>query len=149
VDKIISHIHMENNITIYTDGGSRGNPGPAAAGVVILKNGEEIKKIGKTLGVTTNNVAEYTAVVEGLRWLVEHKEEVGEYKAIHFYMDSLLLCQQLKGVYKIKQPHLRSLMYIIRELESKLAVSISYTHIRREFNKRADAMVNLALDNLL
>lgn len=140
---------MGNNLIIYTDGGSRGNPGPAASGVVISKNGEVIKKIGKTLGVTTNNVAEYTAVVEGLRWVLEHQQEVGEYNGINFYMDSLLLCQQLKGIYKIKQPHLRSLMQTIRELEAKIPASITYTHVRRELNKEADKMVNLALDNLL
>src|SRR5690242_598783 len=109
---------MINSISIFTDGGSRGNPGPAASGVVISKNGEVIKKIGKTLGVTTNNVAEYTAVIEGLAWMVEHSREVGEYVAINFYMDSLLLCQQIKGIYRIKQPHLASLMYKIRQLES-------------------------------
>jgi ribonuclease HI len=140
---------MINSISIFTDGGSRGNPGPAASGVVISKNGEVIKKIGKTLGVTTNNVAEYTAVIEGLAWMVEHSREVGEYVAINFYMDSLLLCQQIKGIYRIKQPHLASLMYKIRQLESKIHVPITYTHVPREKNKDADRMVNLALDNLL
>ncbi len=140
---------MTNNITIFTDGGSRGNPGPAASGVVILKGEVVIKKIGKTLGITTNNVAEYTAVLEALLWIAEHKEEVGEYEKIDFFMDSLLLCQQLKGVFKIKQPHLRTLMYKIREVENKIATPISYTHIPREKNKEADKMVNLALDNLL
>ena len=140
---------MTNSIIIYTDGGSRGNPGPSASGVVISKSGEVLKKIGKTLGITTNNVAEYTAVVEGLKWVVEHSMEVGEYDAIHFFMDSLLLCQQLKGIFKIKQPHLAALMVMIRELESKITVPITYTHVPREKNKEADAMVNLALDNLL
>lgn len=140
---------MEHNIIVYTDGGSRGNPGPAASGVVISQNGNVVKKIGKTLGITTNNVAEYTAVIEGLQWIVENKATLGEYHAIHFYMDSLLLCQQLKGIYKIKQPHLQSLMHKIRQLESEITVPITYTHVRREHNKAADAMVNLALDNLL
>ncbi|MDE2025298.1 MAG: ribonuclease HI family protein [Patescibacteria group bacterium] len=140
---------MENNIIVYTDGGSRGNPGPAASGVVISKNGTVIKKIGKTLGITTNNVAEYTAVIEGLQWISKNAETIGEYNAVHFFMDSLLLCQQLKRIYKIKQPHLQSLMFKIRQLESEITAPISYTHVRREQNKAADAMVNLALDNLL
>lgn len=140
---------MTNNITIFTDGGSRGNPGPAACGVVITKGESNLIKIGKTLGVTTNNVAEYTAVLEALQWITQHPQEAGEYDGVDFYMDSLLLCQQLKGVFKIKQPHLLSLMHKIRELENKILVPITYTHVRREKNKEADKMVNLALDNLL
>ena len=140
---------MENNIIVFTDGGSRGNPGPSACGVVIRKGEGVIKKIGKTLGITTNNVAEYTGVIEALGWITKNRETIGEFERVEFYMDSLLLCQQLKRVYKVKQPHLQMLMYKIRELEDQIHKTITYSHVPREKNKEADAMVNLALDNLL
>ncbi len=136
-------------LSIYTDGGSRGNPGPAALGVAIFEGEKPIHKIGKTLGITTNNVAEYSAILEALLWVEQNRELIGDISGINFFMDSLLACQQLKGIYRIKQPHLQSLMIQIRKIELKLRVKISYTHIPREKNKEADKMVNLALDNNL
>ncbi len=136
-------------LSVYTDGGSRGNPGPAALGVVILEEDTPIHKIGKTLGITTNNVAEYSAILASLEWIAQNRELIGDISGINFFMDSLLACQQLKGIYKIKQPHLQEIMIKIRKIEIALRVKITYTHIPREKNKEADRMVNLALDNNL
>lgn len=136
-------------LSIFTDGGSRGNPGPAALGVVILAGDKVLHRIGKTLGITTNNVAEYSAILEALTWVEHNRELIGDISGINFFMDSLLACQQLKGIYRIKQPHLQELMIKIRKIELNLRLKITYTHVPREKNKEADKMVNLALDNNL
>lgn len=135
-----------NEIIIFTDGGSRGNPGPAALGVYIQDlNGKELARIGKRLGETTNNIAEYSAIVEGLLWCLENKNKLKIGK-INFYMDSLLAYSQISGIYKIKNDKLRMLIFEIKKLENQIALPISYAHIRREKNKMADLMVNQALD---
>jgi ribonuclease HI len=136
-------------ITIFTDGGARGNPGPAALGVFITnKQNEVLAKIGKYLGVATNNVAEYAAIIEGVNWLVENMEAMQIEKA-DFYMDSLLAYSQLVGLFKIKNEKIREMVFEIRQKEVKLGFPIFYHHVPREKNKEADAMVNLALDNEL
>jgi len=136
-------------ISIFTDGGARGNPGPAALGVYIEDQGKkELARIGKTLGETTNNVAEYSAIIEGLNWALENKKE-HEIGKIIFYMDSKLAYSQLIGIYKIKNSNIRDLVFKIRQLEQALNIPIFYNHIPRERNKKADFMVNLALDNKL
>jgi len=138
-----------SKIIIFTDGGSRGNPGPAALGVSIQNaEGKVLDSIGKTLGVTTNNVAEYSAIVEGFNWLLNNKEKLN-INAVDFYMDSQLACSQLNGLYKIKNPAIRDFVFAIHQKEAELNFPISYTHVPREQNKLADAMVNQALDNQL
>ena len=136
-----------SKISIFTDGGSRGNPGPSAYGFVIKKDEKDLHKEGKVLGITTNNVAEYNGVLASLTWLENHREHLLHVSEINFFMDSLLLCQQLKGIYKIKKPHLVAIMHKIRETEGELGVHFTYTHVYREKNKEADAMVNIALDS--
>ena len=131
-------------LLINCDGGSRGNPGPAAYGVTIMTpDGVEIEGIGETIGVATNNVAEYSAVVRGL----ERCAELGA-RAVHVRSDSQLLIEQLKGNYKVKSANLRPLhaeaLRLARALER-----VTYEHVRREQNVRADELVNLALDGLL
>jgi ribonuclease HI len=138
------------SITIYTDGGSRGNPGPAALGTYIeSEDGSEIKSIGKTLGITTNNVAEYSAIKEGLDWVFENLSDMPNLIKINFFMDSNLAASQLNGYYKIKNSGLREIFFEIKKLEAQIKIPISYTHIPREKNKKADRLVNLALDNKL
>lgn len=135
-------------LNIYTDGGSRGNPGPAALGVYIENdNGEMLVEIGKTLGITTNNIAEYSAIVAGLTWILENKEALINLSKINFFMDSNLAASQLNGIYKIKNANLRALFFIAKQREAEIKVPIYYTHIPREENKKADRLVNLALDN--
>ena len=136
-----------SDVIIFTDGGARGNPGPAAYGVFIKsEKGEVLARIGKYLGETTNNVAEYSAIIEGLRWVLENKDKIRPQK-ISFYMDSLLAYSQLVGLYKVKNEKLRELVFEIRKLEAQIPIPITYNHIPREKNKLADALVNLALDN--
>lgn len=134
---------------VYTDGGSRGNPGPAAIGVYIADgNNKELAKIGKKIGETTNNVAEYSAIVEGFIWLLENKTK-HDIKEVYFYMDSQLAYSQIVGLYKVKNDRIRDFIFEIRQKEAELGIPVFYNHIFREKNKNADLMVNLALDNML
>lgn len=134
-------------INVYTDGGARGNPGPAAIGVFIVHGKNAVlARIGKKIGHATNNVAEYTAVIEGLAWIAKNIDKLS-IDRINFFLDSQLVVSQLNGIYKIKNSVLRELLFSIREKEASLGSVISYTHIRREKNKEADRLVNMALDN--
>lgn len=137
---------------VHADGGARGNPGPAAVGVVIEEvksdKGKVISKtllteFGKGIGEATNNVAEYHAVLEGLRNL---KSEDKKNITIQFYLDSNLVVQQLNGKFKVKDPTLRNLLMQVRLLEAEAGGSVTYSYIPREQNRRADFLVNRALD---
>jgi ribonuclease HI len=137
------------DIIIFTDGGARGNPGPAALGVFITnKNNETLARIGKYLGETTNNIAEYSAILEGLIWSIKNKQSK-KIEKISFYMDSQLAYSQLSGLYKIKNEKIREIVFEIRKKEAELSIPIFYNHIKREKNTQADLLVNLALDNKL
>ncbi len=129
-------------IEIYTDGGSRGNPGPAAYGFIVKSQGQTIHKQNGYIGIATNNTAEYTAVLEALKWLTEKFKN----ENLKFFMDSQLVVSQMSGLYKVKNNNIRDLLFKIRELESNFT-SVSLTHIPREENMEADRQVNLALDN--
>lgn len=136
-------------IKIYTDGGSRGNPGQAAIGVYIVSaDNKELARIGKKIGEATNNVAEYSAILEGLSWVLANKEKYDVSQA-HFYMDSQLAYSQIVGIYKVKNETIRDFIVKIRQKEAELGIPIFYNHIARERNKNADKLVNLALDNRL
>ena len=131
----------ENTVTIYTDGGSRGNPGPSAAGYVILNYLQEvIAEGGEYLGITTNNQAEYHGVRIGLERALELK-----YRRVDFKIDSMLVVNQMKGLYKIKNRELWPINERIRELMKKFD-KVTFTHVQREFNQLADGMVNKTLD---
>lgn len=137
-------------IRVFTDGGSRGNPGEAASGVYITDtNGTELASLGIRLGITTNNVAEYTAVIEAFNWLLTHREKIDNSSGIAFFMDSKLVASQLTGQFKVKHPNMQPLFLSVKQKEHELGVRVTYTHIPREQNKMADKMVNAALDNLL
>lgn len=135
-------------LTIHTDGGARGNPGPAAIGVVIEKDGKSLAQIGKTIGETTNNVAEYTAVIEALVWIKENVSKAGESEK-NFFLDSTLVVNQLNGTFKIKDAKLRELLTKIRSLEGEVGGGTRYTYVPREQNSSADSLVNRALDEAL
>lgn len=140
---------MNDFINIYTDGGARGNPGPAAIGVYITDpNGKEITGFGEKIGVATNNVAEYKAVLEALSWVAENKKTLKIAK-INFFLDSLLVYSQIVGLYKVKDPKLRGLVFSVREKEAEVNMPTFYKHIPREQNKKADSYVNEALDNVV
>ena len=126
---------------IYSDGGSRGNPGPSASGFVVMNEaGEVVSEGGAYLGITTNNVAEYQAVYLGL----ERAQELGV-KVIDFRMDSLLVVNQMNGLWKIKNPDLTIIHNRIKELSGRFD-KVTFSHVRREYNKLADGMVNKILD---
>jgi ribonuclease HI len=131
------------HLTIYCDGGARGNPGPAGVGVVIIEaNGRE-KKFNKFIGVKTNNQAEYEAVLYALEIvLAEYKELV----KVDFYLDSELVVKQLNSEYKIKNQELGSLLIKIRNLIIKHDLETTFKHIPREKNHHADRLVNQAID---
>ena len=133
-----------NKLFVYTDGGARGNPGPAAIGVFIFdSNNRELLRLGKRIGETTNNVAEYTAVIEALYWLKENKNKLQLINySINFFLDSKLVVNQLNGYYKIKDYKLRELSLKIRELEQEIGGNICYSFIPRERNTIADSLVN-------
>lgn len=132
---------------VYTDGGARGNPGPAAIGVVFIDEDKEIGHISKTIGIATNNVAEYTAVIEALSWLISNFKKISSFDKIQFFLDSQLVVSQLNGLFKVKNSNLRELIFEIRKKESELAKEVFYSYIPREKNKLADNFVNEALDN--
>lgn len=137
-----------NKLIIYTDGGARGNPGPAAIGVIIyLESGQTkiLTTIGKFIGKTTNNVAEYSAVIEAYRWIITNQEKI-EFKNIEFYLDSNLVVNQLNGSFKLKSSHLLNLFFEIKKLQQKVKSNFNYFYIPREKNKEADAIVNKILD---
>lgn len=132
------------NLIIYCDGGSRGNPGLAASAFIIFdKDFKELVGVGKYLGIATNNVAEYTAVLEALNWLLKNKDTNNK---IFFYLDSQLVVNQLNGVFKIKDSNLLSLATKIKLQEKLFTTKIIYQYIPREKNKKADLLVNKTLD---
>lgn len=139
-----------NKIEVFCDGGSRGNPGPAGIGVVIRRvenNDNTQKEISKFIGTTTNNQAEYTAVIEALNWLNENIESLDKKIDIQFYLDSLLVVEQINGNYKIKNEGLKPLYQNVQELISSLKHPVTFTHVLRDKNSQADKLVNRALDN--
>lgn len=131
-------------LVLNTDGGARGNPGPSACGAVIRNEaGEIIKEMGTYLGIATNNVAEYEGLILGLSACIEKNATHVQVK-----MDSELIVKQLRGEYKVKNETLISLYKKTKELESKIG-NVEYTHVRREFNKDADKLVNEVLDSTM
>jgi ribonuclease HI len=128
-------------LVVHVDGGARGNPGPAAAGAVIsTPDGEVLDEVGETLGVATNNVAEYEGLLLGLR----RARALGA-SEVDVYNDSELVARQLTGAYKVKHPALRPL-YEQARAELGAFDRWSITSVPRAQNARADALVNAALD---
>lgn len=134
----------EKNLKIFCDGGARGNPGPAASAFVVYKDGKQFHKASKFIGKTTNNVAEYSAVIMALEWLTE--EDTKEIDTTSFVLDSELVTKQLNGLYKIKNEKLRQLVIMAKDLEKKINGRVTYTWSPRSKNKVADSLVNKELD---
>jgi ribonuclease HI len=137
-------VSAREEVTVYCDGGARGNPGPAAIGAVVLDTSSEpperLATVSEAIGVATNNVAEYRAVIEGLKAARSFGARVLRLRA-----DSMLVIRQLEGVWKVKQQHLRPLhaeaLALLNGYEH-----IDLAHVRREQNVDADLLVNAALD---
>jgi len=137
---LINAVTPQAELVIHTDGGSRGNPGPSAIGVVITTpDGRHIESFGKYLGVTTNNQAEYQAVIAGLMAAEKYQPQ-----KLEFFLDSELIVKQLTGVYRVKNAELRPHFQKIHKLTAGLAVG--FHHVLREHNQLADIEVNKALD---
>lgn len=136
----------KDKIVIHTDGGSRGNPGPAAIGVIIEGSGIGKKEYGEYIGVTTNNEAEYQAVIFALKKL---KQLVGNDKArtsqVVFYMDSELLVKQLTHQYKVKEENIQKLFLEVHNLQLDFG-KVEFKHVLRGKNTEADRLVNQVLD---
>lgn len=136
------------HFTLYADGGSRGNPGPAGAGAVVFDNlGKRVVEVADFLGVATNNIAEYEALLRGLKALAESfPEDIIRSTPLTIRMDSKLVIEQLKGAYKVKHPNLVPRYLEVRNVLSRSFGTVTYEHVRREFNKDADALANQAMD---
>ncbi len=132
---------MSKKLIIYTDGASRGNPGPASFGVFITDEAGYSMELKGALGHQTNNFAEYTAVIEALKWLSLHTEKAAELRS-----DSELLIKQLTGEYKVKSDTIKPLHAEIKSLLLNNELNVQFKHVRREFNKEADRLANEALD---
>lgn len=127
----------------YVDGAARGNPGPAGIGILIEDGeGNVVKEVGEPLGRTTNNVAEYTAMIRAL----EEARGLG-CDNLAVFTDSELMAHQINGKYAVKALHLKPLYQRARLLISQFA-SVTVTHVRREYNKRADALSNIGADQV-
>ncbi|MFM8273280.1 MAG: ribonuclease HI family protein [Gemmata sp.] len=131
---------MSDTATMHIDGASRGNPGAAAYAVVLARPGAPVVEEADTIGTASNNVAEYTALVEGLSLAAE----LGV-KNLRVFSDSELMVKQMAGAYKVKNEDLRPLYEEACRLRNRFE-SVTITHVRREQNTRADAIGNDALD---
>lgn len=134
----------DQELVIHTDGGSRGNPGPAACGFVV-EEGDRVLHMGSLyLGRATNNHAEYSGVMIALKWLEEQKELLK--RKIVFYLDSELIVRQINGIYKVKEANLQKLYKEIIHSIKELDIDVYFKNVPRERNKIADSLVNEALD---
>ncbi len=135
-------------LTVYTDGASRGNPGLAAAGIHIVDGttSETVVDLGFALGIATNNVAEYQAVLHAVEWLLAHKELLADDIHISFRLDSRLVVSQLSGSWKIKDPKMQQLAGEVKALLRQLPGTHTFDHIPREENTYADRLANDTLD---
>lgn len=128
-------------LKLFSDGGARGNPGPAGIGAVIKdENNETVAEISKYLGEQTNNFAEYTALIEGLK-----KAEGLGATEVECFLDSELVTKQMQGIYKVKEPTLQKLFVQAYNASQKFK-KVSFNHVYRENNKEADTLVNRAID---
>ncbi len=127
-------------LTIYSDGASRNNPGEAGAGVYIMPAGGEPVRIARYLGQTTNNIAEYTAAILGLEYAVKQGAT-----RVRLLADSELLVKQLNGQYRVKNEGLKPLYLKVKQLIAAVG-AVEVQHIPRAMNKEADALANKAID---
>ena len=135
-------MNKNTKLIIYTDGGARGNPGPAGIGAVIKdQSGKVLKEVSEYIGETTNNQAEYQAVVFAFK-VIEKIKDVSE---LDFYLDSELVVKQLRGEYRVKNLDLQPWFVKIFNMSQKYK-KVKYTHIKRDLNKDADRLANLAMD---
>lgn len=134
------------NINVYTDGGSRGNPGPSAYGLVVYDDQQQIiHKDSKYLGVKTNNEAEYAGLIAALEWIKNNQSKLNLSK-INFYSDSQLMVRQISGTYRVKASNLLPIFQEAKTLIGQINLSINFQDVRRELNELADQLANEAMD---
>jgi len=132
---------VNDDLVAYIDGGARGNPGPAGYGVRIERSdGSLVEEFCESIGVATNNVAEYQGLLSALEWAKRHG-----LKRLHVRSDSLLLVQQMLGRYKVKHPGLQPLHARARQLAHEIG-HVTFEHIGRDINAHADRLANAAMD---
>ena len=137
------HARPSGRIVAYIDGGARGNPGPAGFGVRIEDaDGALIEEFAESIGVATNNVAEYRALLAALEWAKRHGRD-----QLHVRSDSLLLVQQMLGNYKVKHPGLQPLHAKARVLAHGIG-RVTFEHVGRALNAHADRLANTAMDSI-
>ena len=129
------------SLDIYCDGASRSNPGEASIGITIMEQDIEIDTISRKIGIATNNVAEYQALIDGLKYCNDNNVQ-----NVSFYLDSKLVVEQISGNFKVKSEHLKVMYGEAKVLISKID-NFTINHIYRVNNKRADELANQALDN--
>ncbi len=137
-----------NKIIVYTDGGARGNPGPAAVGVVVYiksKTKKELYEYSRYIGESTNNIAEYQAVILALENIKKMLKSKSKNSELEINVDSELLYRQVRGEYRVKMPHLKPLVAKVKKL-SETFKKVDFNLVRREQNREADQLVNEALD---
>ena len=139
---------MNTAYEIFCDGGSRGNPGPSASAFVIIKGKQLVYKNAEFIGNSTNNLAEYYAILMAVKWLEKNQKPGEMIKMVIFNLDSQLAVRQLNGNYKIKNENIRKIFTEIKGLEKKLFKNIKYKYISRQKNSRADLLVNLKLNEI-
>ena len=134
-------------IIVYTDGGSRGNPGPSGLGVYITDaHNNMLAEVSKYLGIGTNNRAEYEAVLVALETLHAMFPDETKQLAVEVRLDSQLVQRQMDGIYKVKSPELRVQFENIKKLQAEHFPHLTFQHVYREFNKDADRLANDAMD---
>jgi ribonuclease HI len=131
-------------LVVYCDGGSRGNPGPSAIGAVVFDAATDpptlIASVSECIGIATNNIAEYKALIAGLEAVAHLRARI-----VHVRADSLLVIKQLRGEWKVKHANIKPLYAEARRLLAEYEI-VDLQHVRRELNTEADALVNQALD---
>ncbi|MDD4785203.1 MAG: ribonuclease HI family protein [Candidatus Shapirobacteria bacterium] len=133
-------------VNVYTDGGSRGNPGHSGYGIVVYDDNQNILfKESKYLGIKTNNEAEYAGLVGALTWIKENKKSF-KISQINFFADSQLMIRQMQGFYKVKAPNLIPIFKKAKELTNCISLPIIFQDLRRESNILADELANKAMD---
>lgn len=134
------------DINVFTDGGSRGNPGHSGYGLVIYGDDQKIIfQDSKYLGIKTNNEAEYSGLIGALSWINDNQESLNISKII-FNSDSQLMVRQLQGLYKVKAPNLIPIFQQAQKLINSISSPIIFKDVRRDFNKLADQLANEAMD---
>jgi ribonuclease HI len=132
---------------LYSDGGARGNPGIAGSGAVVCNaKGEILQENFKSLGIGTNNEAEYQGVILALTTLQAYLKGETKQQKIELRLDSELVAKQLRGEYKVKEERLKKLHQETKQLISELGIELTIVHVRREQNKDADRLSNEAMD---